>query len=740
MRHRLTQTNKFFMSLLRFTAIDLVQNRMIPQVVAPTAKISQFYGTNVFGDDAMREYMTPNTFKALKESINRGTKLSKDTATDVASAMQKWAEDKGVTHYSHWFQPLTGRTAEKHDSFFTLDLGSGKAIEEFKYDALVQQEPDGSSFPGGGLRSTFEARGYTAWDPSSPAFILEVEGGKTLCIPTIFTTYSGDALDFKLPLLRSQTYLEEHAIKVCKMFDENVTKVSVTLGWEQEYFLVDEALYNARPDLSVAGRALLGASSAKGQQLDDHYFGSIPERVYAFMRDLETECHKLGIPVRTRHNEVAPGQYELAPMFEEVNVAVDHNTLLMDIMDRVARRHSLRCLLHEKPFSFINGSGKHNNWSLSTDTGINLLSPGKEPSKNLLFLTFFINTIKAVFEHNELLRASVASANNDHRLGANEAPPAIISVFCGETLDKILNVIERGKGIHFDDLSVEMDLLAKIPTLEAHTSDRNRTSPFAFTGNKFEFRMVGSAMNCAGPMTVLNTIMGKQLAEFHDDVEKLLATEKDREEAILNVLRRYIRQSKAIRFEGDGYSNEWKDEAAKRGLPNEPISCKAYDAYVSKKGRKLFTESNVLTERELSAHYSVKIERYIKDLQIEAYLLSDMFLSHILPVVVEYNNLLMDSVIKSKELGLAEVMYQTQLDLVQQIGAHLGKAKTFHDQMMHNLHAAEKITDERAEAVAMAETVKPFFEQIRNHVDELELLVDNKRWPFPKMSELLFMR
>ncbi|MEO1629070.1 MAG: glutamine synthetase III, partial [Bacteroidota bacterium] len=495
------------MSISRFNAMDTLQNRFEDADFfdVPSEPISTFFGSNVFNERAMREYLSEDSYLSVKAAIQSGSKLSREVADVVASAMQKWAMDKGATHYAHWFQPLTGRTAEKHDSFFTLK-SDGSAIEEFGGNELAQQEPDGSSFPGGGLRSTFEARGYTAWDPSSPAFILEVGEGKTLCIPTIFVTYSGDSLDYKLPLLKSQAYLEKAAIPVCQLFDEKVTKVTPTLGWEQEYFLVDEALFNARPDLVMSGRTLIGRHASKGQQLDDHYFGSIPERVYAFMRDLETECHKLGIPVRTRHNEVAPGQYELAPMFEEVNVAVDHNQLLMDMMDRVARRHRLRVLLHEKPFAGVNGSGKHNNWSMGTNTGVNLLSPGKNPGKNLRFLTFFVNTIRAVYEHADLLRASVASASNDHRLGANEAPPAIISVFTGSILSEILDQIEKGQTTK-EDVKKVLNLLSKIPDLEKDNTDRNRTSPFAFTGNKFEIRMAGSTVNCAAPMTMMEFMM-----------------------------------------------------------------------------------------------------------------------------------------------------------------------------------------------------------------------------------------
>lgn len=727
------------MSLSRFNALDTILNRETPAVSSPAQSIAGFYGCNVFGDEAMKEYMAEGTYLSVKAAVQSGQKLTREVADKVAESMKAWAMSKGVTHYTHWFQPLTGRTAEKHDSFFTIKP-NGQAIEEFEAGALVQQEPDGSSFPGGGMRSTFEARGYTAWDPSSPAFILEVGEGKTLCIPTIFTTYRGEAMDYKLPLLRSQTFLEAQAIEVCKMFDEKVSRVTPTLGWEQEYFLIDEALFKARPDLFHAGRALVGKPSAKGQQLEDHYFGAIPERVYAFMRDLETECHKLGIPVRTRHNEVAPAQYELAPMFEEVNVAIDHNTLLMDIMDRVAHRHKLSCILSEKPFNFINGSGKHNNWSLGTDTGKNLLSPGKDPLKNLQFLTFFVNIIKAVHENSDLLRASVASAGNDHRLGANEAPPAIISVYCGEFLDKVLNTVERGKGTHFSDLRQEMDLLAKLPNMVADSSDRNRTSPFAFTGNKFEFRMVGSSMNCAAPMAVLNTIVGAQLKHFKAEVDKNMASGSDKEEAILIVLRRYIRQSKAIRFEGDGYSDEWVVEAAKRGLPNEPLSAKAFDAYVSNKAKKLFKDSGVLNDRELAAHYSVKLEKYVKDLQIEASILDELAHSYVLPVAIEYQTKVMNNVNLAKKLELKKESYKAQMELVNQLSLHINGLKDGVEALEELIEKAEASTDLREEAIAFGTIVKPQFDVLRHHIDALEGIIEDKSWPLPKMRELLFVR
>ncbi|MCL4158867.1 UNVERIFIED_CONTAM: hypothetical protein GTU68_017242, partial [Idotea baltica] len=626
------------MSYSRFQAIEAVSNRNeqdVAYVDQPSSPISEYYGKNVFGDSSMKKFLPENAYIHVKAAIQSGSKLTRAVSNEVALAMKAWAMDKGATHFAHWFQPLTGKTAEKHDSFFTLDK-EGEPIEEFRGSVLAQQEPDGSSFPGGGLRSTFEARGYTAWDPSSPAFILEVGNGKTLCIPTIFVTYSGEALDYKLPLLKSQSYVEDAALAVCDYFNLGAEKVITTLGWEQEYFLVDEALYNARPDLVLAGRTLVGKFAAKGQQLDDHYFGSIPERVFAFMRDLEIECHLLGIPVRTRHNEVGPGQYELAPMFEEVNVAVDHNQLLMDLMDRVARRHKLRVLLHEKPFGGVNGSGKHNNWSLATNTGVNLLSPGKEPNKNLRFLTFFVNTIQAVHRYADLLRASVASAGNDHRLGANEAPPAIISVFIGEALSQILDNIEEGAQDSIEDVHRVLDLLSKVPDLEKDNTDRNRTSPFAFTGNKFEIRMVGSQMNCAAPMTIMNTIVGQQLREFKKDVDAQISQGREPDTAILNILERYISESKAIRFEGDGYSQEWEEEAARRGLTNAKNTPAALKAYVSNSTKELFKTAGIMSHTELEAHYDVKVENYILTVQIEARTLGELCTNYILPAALDY--------------------------------------------------------------------------------------------------------
>jgi len=728
--------------LSRFSALDTIFNRGVDEVEyvdVPSNKISEFFGANVFNDHAMKEYLPEEAYLSVKAAISTGSKLSREDADVVATAIKKWAMERGATHYTHWFQPLTGRTAEKHDSFFTLN-SNGEVIEEFKGDALAQQEPDGSSFPGGGLRSTFEARGYTAWDPSSPAFILESQDGKTLCIPTIFVTYGGDSLDYKLPLLKSQTYLEEAAIGVCQLFDEAVTKVMTTLGWEQEYFLVDEALYNARPDLLLTGRTLLGKNSPKGQQLDDHYFGSIPERVFSFMRDMETECHKLGIPVRTRHNEVGPGQYEMAPMFEEVNVAVDHNQLVMDLMDRVARRHKLRVLLHEKPFDGVNGSGKHNNWSMSTNTGKNLLSPGANPGRNLQFLTFFVNTIQAVYNHADLLRASVASASNDHRLGANEAPPAIISVFIGETLTKVLNDIEAGIEADEEGVQEVLDLLSKIPNLELDNTDRNRTSPFAFTGNKFEIRMVGSSLNCSAPMTIMNSIVGHQLKTFKAQVDELMGQGQNRDNAILSILKRYITESKPIRFEGDNYSKDWEDEAARRELSNTPNTPDALRAYVSEKARELFRASKVFTDRELEAHFEVMCENYVLKLQIESRTLGEMVINHILPAAINYQNQVMDNILRQKELGLDDASFAAQLDIVKRISDNINKIKSGVDQMTEARRKANDLEEPHDQAAAYCNDVKPLMEDIRLHADRLEYLVDDREWPLVKYREMMFVR
>lgn len=729
------------MSITRFSALDVVNNRSnfdlnIPEL--PSEHIASYFGDNVFSEKAMKEYMPEKEFLNVMATIQNGTKLTKELAEVVADAMKRWAMEKGATHYAHWFQPWTGKTAEKHDSFFNL-TPDGKIVEEFGVSQLVQQEPDGSSFPKGGLRSTFEARGYTGWDPTSPAFIIDTADGKTLCIPTIFITYTGDAQDFKLPLLRSISYLEKAALPVCQWFEPEVTRVYTTLGWEQEYFLVDETFFNARPDLVMTGRTLVGKYSAKNQQLEDHYFGSIPERVYAYMRDFETECHKLGIPVRTRHNEVAPGQYEVAPVFEECNVAVDHNTLLMDIMDRVAKRHRLRALLHEKPFAGVNGSGKHNNWSMGTNTGKNLLSPGKEPAKNLRFLTFFVNTIAAVHENADLLRASIASASNDHRLGANEAPPAIVSVFIGQAMKDLLEEVEKGKSAK-NDIKKVLDLLSNLPNLEQDNTDRNRTSPFAFTGNKFEVRMVGSTANCAQPMATLNAMMGAQLTKFYQEVEKMATRGKTREEAILIVLRNYIKKCKSIIFEGDGYSDEWKEEATKdRGFNNITTTPKALDAYISEKTEKLFASTGVMTKRELHAFHDVLLESYALKLDIESKVLEEICFNYILPDAASFQTTLAENINSLSKAGLDKAT-SYQVDITKKIGKLVEKVYNSVTEMAEAREKAHHAGSTRDNAIAFCDNVKPYMEEIRDYADELEHIVADKAWSLVKYREMLFIR
>ena len=726
---------------LRFDAIrDLKNNNT---TVAASAKITGIFNSSVFTLKTAREYLTDESYKSLMTSIKGGKKIDRSMANQIAIGIKAWAESKGVTHYTHWFQPLTGTTAEKHDSFFTLK-GDGTAIEEFDGAALIQQEPDASSFPSGGLRATFEARGYTAWDPSSPAFIIEIGQGKTLCIPTLFVAYTGESLDYKAPLLKAVEAINKAAIDVCHYFDKNITKVTPTLGWEQEYFVIDEAIANARPDLVQCGRTVFGASPAKGQQLEDHYFGSIPERVYAFMRDFEQESYKLGIPLRTRHNEVAPAQFECAPIFEEVNIAVDHNTLLMDIMNRVAKRHKLVVLFHEKPFAGINGSGKHNNWSLATDTGVNLLAPGKTPKTNLMFLTFFVNTIKAVHDYADILRAAIASAPNDHRLGANEAPPAIISVFVGQYLAKVLEDIESRVGSKFDEQDeaiLKLDLHRSIPELLLDNTDRNRTSPFAFTGNKFEFRAVGSSANCAISMTVLNTIMADTLKKFKSDVDGLVEKGDKKEVAIMQVIQKYIVESKAVLFEGDGYSEQWHQEAERRGLPNLKTTPVARDAMVTKKAKDLFERNHVYTHTELEARHEIELEKYIKKVQIEARIMGDLAINHILPAAITYQNKLSTNISGLKAAGLGADAYASQTDLLQQVSKHIQVIYTQVNAMVEARKVANNIEDTRKKAIAYEADVKSaFFDEIRYHVDKLEHLVDDDKWTLPKYREMLFLR
>ena len=726
----------------RKKAVETVVNR---EVIAPRiagVKVSDYYASNVFNDTAMREYLSEDAYKAVKSAIKSGTKIGRDIADGVAAGMKSWAMKKGATSYTHWFQPLTGLTAEKHDMFF-MPKGDG-AVEMFSGDALVQQEPDASSFPSGGIRATFEARGYTAWDPGSPAFIMEIGEGKTLCIPTIFISYTGESLDYKAPLLKSSHFLEQAALPIVHLFDKDATRVTATLGWEQEYFVVDEALYYQRPDLMFSGRTLVGAPPQKGQQFEDHYFGTIPERVYAYMLDFETECHKLGIPVRTRHNEVAPSQFECAPMFEEVNVAVDHNQLLMDLMERIARRHKLRVLLHEKPFAGINGSGKHNNWSMGTDTGKNLLSPGKTPKTNLLFLTFFVNVIKAVNENADLLRASIASANNDHRLGANEAPPAIISVFIGSYMTDVLNEIEkRVAKDKYDELTnanLKLDIHNKIPDVMLDNTDRNRTSPFAFTGNKFEFRAVGSSANCAQCMTVMNAIVGKQLLDFKVDLDKLIKGGETKEGAIMRLLRQYYTDSKKVLFEGDGYSEAWAKEAKKRGLNNVKTTPYALDFFTTKKAKEVLVGTGIYSERELDARVDILQHSYSLKIDAEASILADIAINQIVPAGLDYLNKLLANIKGLKDAGLPATASKAQKELAGEIAGHLNGIKAAVDKMAVAVEGTHKGKTTADHSKAYCDNVKPFFDIIRGHVDALETIVDDTVWPLPKYREMLFIR
>jgi glutamine synthetase len=730
------------MQSLRFKAIDNLTSGNLEVNVEGSAKITAIFGENVFTLKTARDFLSDDAYKSLLASIKSGQKIDRHVANQIAAGMRQWAEKKGVTHYTHWFQPLTGSSAEKHDSFFTLK-GDGTPLDQFEGDALVQQEPDASSFPSGGLRATFEARGYTAWDPTSPAFIMHIGQGMTLCIPTIFVSYTGESLDYKAPLIKSIEALNKSAVEVCHYFDRNVTKVHVNLGWEQEYFVVDEGLANARPDLVMTGRTVFGHTPAKGQQLEDHYFGSIPERVYAYMRDFEYEAYRLGIPLRTRHNEVAPAQFECAPIFEELNLAVDHNTLLMDVMSRVAKRHKLKVLLHEKPFAGINGSGKHNNWSMGTDTGVNLLAPGKTPKTNLMFLAFFVNTIKAVHDHADLLRASIASAGNDHRLGANEAPPAIISAYIGHYLNKVLEEIETRVGDKFDEqdeVMLKLDIHKSIPELLLDNTDRNRTSPFAFTGNKFEFRAVGSSANCANGMLILNTIMAETLSTFKKEVDALIEKGDKKEVAIMQVIKAYIKDSKKVLFEGDGYSEEWTKEAAKRGLPNLKTTPTALDPLISDKAKKLFAKHNVYTHSELEARHEIELEKYLKIVQIEGRVIGDLAGNHILPASIRYQNLLINNIKGLKDIGVPEKSYKAQLNILEEISEHINKVQALAFEMTEARKHANALTDNREKAIAYCDKVKPYFDEIRYHVDKLELLVDDSEWELPKYRELLFLR
>ncbi|MCB9196196.1 MAG: glutamine synthetase III [Flavobacteriales bacterium] len=728
------------MSTSRKTALKELMQRQPNGLNSKVGRVSEYFGTNVFNKPAMRSHLTEDAYKSVLSAMNHGHRIERHIADQVATAMKDWAMAKGATHYTHWFQPLTGATAEKHDAFFTPIEGS-KAIEQFEGSLLVQQEPDASSFPNGGIRNTFEARGYTAWDPSSPAFII----GTTLCIPTIFISYTGEALDYKMPLLKALDVIDKAATDVCQYFEKDVLKVKATLGWEQEYFLVDAALFNARPDLMMSGRALLGQMPAKGQQLDDHYFGSIPDRVMAFMQEMEMESLKLGIPIKTRHNEVAPNQFECAPVFEEADIAVDHNLLLMDLMEKIARKHDFRVLLHEKPFAGVNGSGKHNNWSLATDTGINLLSPGKNPKTNLRFLTFFVNTIAAIANNADILRASIASASNDHRLGANEAPPAIISVFIGTQLSEMLDNLEKSikAGKMTPEAKTELKLnIGKIPQLLLDNTDRNRTSPFAFTGNKFEFRAVGSTANCSSAMIAINTIVAEQLMKFKKSVDVRIEKGDKKDEAILKELQVLIKNSKKIRFEGNGYGDEWVKEAEKRGLNNFKDTPSALKVMTSKEYKKLFSDLGILSEREIDARHEVELENYILKLQIEARVLGDLCKTHVLPAAIEYQNKLLMNIKGAMDVfgKAAEGSTKAQRDTYNYINTHVQGVYSKVEQMIEERKKANLIEDSEKKAYAYCNNVKPLFDDIKYHADRIERVMDDEMWRLPKLRELLFAR
>ena len=724
------------MSLLRFKMVERAINNKAIDVNAPASQPSDYYCRKVFGRNAMRKYLNRQTYDALIDTMESGTPLTADIADSIAAGMRQWALDNGADHYTHWFQPLTGGTAEKHDSFSEPD-GRGGVLEEFSGKLLVQQEPDASSFPNGGIRNTFEARGYSAWDPASPAFIV----GTTLCIPTIFISYTGEALDYKMPLLRSLAAIDSAATAVCQYFDKSVSRVKTYLGWEQEYFLVDEGLWAVRSDLMLTGRTLMGHESAKNQQLEDHYFGAIPERVMAFMRDLEYESLMLGIPLKTRHNEVAPNQFELAPVYEEANLANDHNQLLMTIMDKVARRHNFRVLLHEKPFKGVNGSGKHCNWSIGTDTGINLIGPGRTPQENLQFIVFLVNVIAAVHRHNGLLKATIMSATNEHRLGANEAPPAIISTFLGTQLSTVLDKLERSKSedaIRFDAKNVfKMSGVQHLPSIFLDNTDRNRTSPFAFTGNRFEFRAVGSSANCAEAVIVINSIVAEQLNRFKRDVDAKIESGMRKEKAIYEVLKRLIKESRAIHFDGNGYSEEWRLEAARRGLDCETSTPLIFDRYLDKTTIDMFHSVGVYTPVEVEARTEVKWETYTKKIQIEARVLGDIAMNNIIPIASKYEGILLDKAWKLKELGLSAT---TDIELIQRIQHHTAQIQSLTAEMIERRKVANRIDDQRAKAIAYHDTVAVYLDQIRHHIDKLEEIVDDQLWPLPKYRELLFLK
>ena len=725
------------MSKLRFKAVTAASNRKPVEVKKPLKKTSEYYAEKVFNRNAMAQFLSKETYGKLMDAIDNGKPVDRNIAEHVAAGMRMWALENGVTHYTHWFHPLTEGSAEKHDAFVEHS-GQGGMIEELSGKLLAQQEPDASSFPSGGLRNTFEARGYSAWDPASPAFII----GNTLCIPTIFISYTGEALDYKTPLLKSIAEVGKAATAVTQYFNEDVKKIHSNLGWEQEYFLVDEDLYAARPDLSLTGRTLMSHESAKNQQLDDHYFGAIPERVLRFMEDLEYESYALGIPLKTRHNEVAPNQFELAPIYEECNLAVDHNILIMSVMDKVARRHAFRVLFHEKPFKGINGSGKHNNWSLGTDTGINLLSPGKDQVENLRFITFIVNILAAVYKNNGMLKASISSATNVHRLGANEAPPAIISVFLGTQVSDILDKFEESsvKDAIVVDNKKQISLgVGQIPEILLDNTDRNRTSPFAFTGNRFEFRAVGSSANCASAMTALHAAVAEQLKAFKQEVDALIKSGRSKEEALYEILKKYIKFSRPIRFNGNGYSDEWKEEAQKRGLDCETNVPVIYDSYTSEQSVKTF--EGILSEVELHARNEVKWEIYTKKIQIESRVLGDLALNHIIPVAISYQSILITNVAKLKEISDDyKVLGAEQLRLIEKVSAHVNAINAKVHEMIDARKAANLLECEREKAVAYHNNVAPYLDEIRYHIDKLELIVSNEMWPLPKYRELLFVR
>lgn len=729
------------MSNFRFKALEIAQSRQAVPVLAPTERVSDFFGSNAFNGEVMRTLLSTEAYLKVTEAIASNGQIDRNIADEVAGAMKSWATAKGATHYTHWFQPLTGETAEKHDAFFDITL-DGKAIEKFKGSALVQQEPDASSFPNGGLRNTFEARGYTGWDPSSPAFLMDNgAGGKTLCIPSVFISYTGEALDYKTPLLKALNALDKAATAVCQYFDRNVTKVIPTLGPEQEYFVVDRALFYARPDLVLAGRTVFGHAPARGQQLEDHYFGSIPPRVNAFMVDFEFESMKLGMPVRTRHNEVAPGQFEVAPTFEEVNLAIDHNALLMDLMEKISEKHNLKVLFHEKPFAGVNGSGKHNNWSMGTNTGVNLLAPSTKPKESLRFLTFLVNVVKAVHDNADLLRASIASAGNEHRLGANEAPPAIVSVFLGESLTQALNDLETKSEVTVnkgDNVYYKLGL-NRIPSLMRDNTDRNRTSPFAFTGNKFEFRAVGSSANSASTMTVLNAIVADQLNQFKTDLDGRLARNEKKELAIVDILKEYYANTKRILFEGNGYSDEWIEEAAQRGLSNIKSSPEALGVFVQPESLALFERTGVMNHAEVESRYEIELEKYIKNVQIESRVMSDLAMNHVVSTALKYQHKLAETARNLVELGMTAEAEPLK-DLLREISNRVMVIKKGVEAMIESRKKANSVTDTTERARLYATEVKDHFEPIRYEVDKLEQIVDDEDWPLIKYRELLFIK